>query len=181
MYEMGDKFMDMIKDMFYKKDIKCLYFLNATIKCNALDKIFLILTNLGNAANTAAICLLMIGIGNTFVRQVGIQALIVLIVTHLIVQGLKRTVTRVRPKDVLTDINTFKLPLDRYSFPSGHTTAVFAIATTVSLYIPAIAILILPVALLVGLSRIYLGVHYPSDVIIGIVIAVVTSLLFFYR
>lgn len=173
--------MDMIKDLFYKKDLKFLYFFNATIKCNALDKIFLVFTNLGNAANTVAICLLMIGIGNTFVRKVGIQALIVLIVSHIIVQVLKRTVTRERPKDVLTDLYTFKLPLDRYSFPSGHTTAVFAIATTVSLYIPALAIFIIPVAMLVGLSRIYLGVHYPSDVIIGIMIAVTTSLLFFYK
>lgn len=172
--------MDMIKELFYEKDLKCLHFFNSTIKCTALDKVFLFMTNLGNATNTIAICLLMIGIGNTLVRHVGIQALMVLAVSHLIVQALKRTVTRVRPKDILVDINTFKLPLDRYSFPSGHTTAVFAVATTVSLYIPALAALILPVALIVGLSRIYLGVHYPSDVIIGIVIAVATSLLFYY-
>jgi len=172
--------MDIIKSKLYEKDLKWLFFLNIRIKCNILDKMFLILTYVGNAANTVAICLLMIGIGNTFVRHVGTQALVVLIVSHLIVQGLKRTVTRERPKEVLADINTFNVPLDRYSFPSGHTTAVFAIATTVSLYIPALAFLLLPVALLVGLSRIYLGVHYPSDVIVGAVIAGVTSILLYY-
>lgn len=172
--------MDMIKSILYDKDLKWIFFLNSRLKCNMLDKVFLLLTYVGSAANTVVICLLMIGIGDAFVRHVGAQALMALIVSHLFVQVLKKIVSRERPKDVLTDLNTFNLSLDRYSFPSGHTTAVFAIATTVSLYMPMLAFLVLPAALLVGLSRVYLGVHYPSDVIAGIALAVATSVLIYY-
>jgi undecaprenyl-diphosphatase len=172
--------MEMIKSILYNKDLKWIAFFNSRLKCRVLDKIFIPLTYVGNATNTVAICLLMIGIGNTLVRHVGVQALIVLISSHLLVQVLKRTVTRERPQDVLSDLNTYNLSLDRYSFPSGHTTAIFSIAVTVSLYIPVLAFLVLPIAVLVGLSRVYLGVHYPSDVIAGIVLAVATSVLVYH-
>ena len=79
-------------------------------------------------------------------------------------------VKRDRPYVTLSDVHTMHMDTaDKYSMPSGHTTAAFAIATTLALrypkpyvYIPAYAW-----ATFVGYGRIYLGLHYPSDVLAG--------------
>lgn len=79
-------------------------------------------------------------------------------------------VKRQRPYVTLDNVHTMHLEsADRYSMPSGHSVAAFAIATTLALrypkpyvYIPAYAW-----AILVGYGRIYMGLHYPSDVIAG--------------
>ncbi|MGC8594549.1 MAG: phosphatase PAP2 family protein [Candidatus Kryptoniota bacterium] len=77
---------------------------------------------------------------------------------------------RERPYAALSNVHTMHIDsADKYSMPSGHSTAAFAIATTLALrypkpyvYIPAYAW-----AILVGYGRIYMGLHYPSDVIAG--------------
>ncbi|MGV2794782.1 phosphatase PAP2 family protein, partial [Clostridium perfringens] len=55
------------------------------------------------------------------------------------------------------------LPLKDYSFPSGHTTAAFSVAIPFLFVAPGLAQILLPLASIGGLSRIYRGVHYPSD------------------
>ncbi|MGA7160703.1 MAG: phosphatase PAP2 family protein [Bacteroidota bacterium] len=86
---------------------------------------------------------------------------------------LKEGVRRERPYEALTDVHTNHLDsADPYSFPSGHSTGVFALATLLTLrypkpevYIPAFAW-----AGLVGYGRVYFGLHYPSDVLAGALI-----------
>jgi undecaprenyl-diphosphatase len=67
------------------------------------------------------------------------------------------------------------LPSDQFSFPSGHTAAAFAMATLVSFHFPILTLPVIIWALLVGFSRIYLGVHYPTDILAGIVIGVTSG------
>ncbi|WDC85721.1 phosphatase PAP2 family protein [Caloramator sp. mosi_1] len=69
------------------------------------------------------------------------------------------------------------MELKDYSFPSGHTTAAFSIFTTLAFFFPYLSVLFISLALLVGLSRIYLGVHYPTDVAAGILIGSLFSYL----
>ena len=63
--------------------------------------------------------------------------------------------------------------LRRRSFPSGHTQTAFAAATYLSFLVPRWALVFLSLAGAVGVSRIYMGVHFPLDVIVGGVIGVV--------
>lgn len=164
-----------IKGILYTTDLNTLLIFNNSIKCKLLDKIMPLVTYIGSAAVTISTCLILIGLGNGSVREIGIQALIALAFSHLFVHLLKNSVCRLRPKDVLPNINTFSVALDYYSFPSGHTTAVFAIASTLALSIPVLAFVCFPIAFIVAVSRLYLGVHYPSDVLAGIALALTSS------
>ena len=69
-------------------------------------------------------------------------------------------------------------PPDRFSFPSGHATAGLAVAFPLYFALPPLAaVIVLCLGLAIGVSRAYLGVHYPGDVLMGWVTAITTSLL----
>lgn len=87
--------------------------------------------------------------------------------------GVKYTIRRRRPFDQFDDIHQ-KMEVSTYSFPSGHTGAAFYAATYLSLEYPRWYV-IAPAALWaggVGWSRMHLGVHYPSDVLAGMVLGI---------
>lgn len=92
-----------------------------------------------------------------------------LTLSHLVVQLIKRRVNRERPP-VLPHIPA----PDRFSFPSGHATAALSVGLGYALAFPALAPWLVGAALLVGWSRVVLGVHYPGDVLVGQMIAVAT-------
>jgi undecaprenyl-diphosphatase len=103
------------------------------------------------------------------------RALVTLVVSHLIVQLVKRTIGRPRPSRAL-DCRTLVEEPDQFSFPSGHSAAAMAVAFVYAISFPPLAIALIPLAVLVGVSRVCLGVHYPGDVLIGQVIAVLTAI-----
>ncbi len=84
---------------------------------------------------------------------------------------LKNSLRRDRPFHVLAIKNQVS-PSDQFSFPSGHTSAAFMFATITASFFPMLAIPLGIWALLVGFSRIVLGVHYPTDVMVGVVMGV---------
>lgn len=109
-------------------------------------------------------------------RRVLNSVLLVLIVSHGVVQVVKRLAARPRPSLPVGARSLIRAP-DQFSFPSGHATAALAFVLPV---LPGLTFWVgapvLGFALLVGASRCYLGVHYPGDVAVGWVIAAATWL-----
>ena len=80
---------------------------------------------------------------------------------------LKARTLRPRPYQVSPDIVAAAAPLDRFSFPSGHTLHAVSFTTVCCAHHPELAPALVPFAMLVAASRPVLGLHYPSDVLAG--------------
>lgn len=89
------------------------------------------------------------------------------LVGTLTYKWLKGKTLRPRPYEVRQDIYLTGKPLDKFSFPSGHTLHAVVFGLVALAYYPVLAVVIVPFILMVGLSRVVLGLHYPSDVLAG--------------
>lgn len=118
----------------------------------------------------------------------GLKASLHMLLTGAVALGLykslKLVTRRERPCDYASEIIALVPPLDRYSFPSGHTLHAVSFSTVAIYYFPDLAWVLVPFTLLVASSRVVLGLHYPSDVLIATLIGLFlggSSLLVFAR
>jgi undecaprenyl-diphosphatase len=124
------------------------------------------ITHLGGARFTLGVSLALIAVGGPE-RSLGLAALVANVSSHLAVQILKLIVARPRPCDTCgVPLALIALP-DANSFPSGHAAASMAVSVTLTLAHPYLGPAILPLAVLVAISRVKLRVHYTGDVIAG--------------
>jgi undecaprenyl-diphosphatase len=130
-----------------------------------MDRSLRWVTHAGDAAVTIALTLLLLQIPAT--RQLGVVTALANLGSHLLVQLLKRTMVRRRPSALLPHIHPLVAIPDHCSFPSGHACAAMAVAMSITLAQPIAGIPAMLLALGVGVSRIYLRVHYPTDVLVG--------------
>lgn len=110
-------------------------------------------------------------------RVAGVTVLVALIFNHVMINILlKDLVARPRPYVASDEIVTLIKQLSSFSFPSGHTGTSFTAAFVLYRMLPKKAgIPALVLAALIGFSRMYVGVHYPTDVLGGIVVAFMCS------
>ncbi|WP_251551516.1 phosphatase PAP2 family protein [Neobacillus muris] len=133
-----------------------------------LNLFFRTVTHLGGARFTISASILLYLLSwSRETRLLAIAGALALSASHIPVQIAKVLFPRKRPYLTLDSTKFPENPLKDHSFPSGHTTAIFAILTPYILSVPQIAFLLILLGLSVGLSRIYLGLHYPSDVLVG--------------
>ena len=142
-----------------------------------LDRLVRLLTRLGDPPVAIALAAaLSLGLVPGL-QAAGIEAAFALAFSHLLVQILKRSFSRSRPS-LPVGMASLALPPDRFSFPSGHSAAGLSIALPMALALPLpLGLPALVLGLAVGLTRCYLGVHYPGDVMAGWVLAVVAVIL----
>lgn len=169
--------------MITQIDFKILDFIQ-TLRSPILDKVFAFITHLGDKGYIwIAIALIMLCFKKK--RKCGIIMAIALILGTLIGNiTLKNLFGRLRPFQVNTsmkDMLIISAP-GGFSFPSGHTLSSFECAFAIFFHNKKMGIPALILATLIGFSRNYLYVHYPTDVIAGIIlglfIAVLSSFLY---
>ncbi|MGA8941377.1 MAG: phosphatase PAP2 family protein [Thermoactinomyces sp.] len=141
---------------------------NCHWKCRVLDWLMPWVTHLGGARATIGFLSAWLLFMPRNVKMWAVEALVALATSHLAVMFLKKFLPRIRPYLKLTHLHTFPNPLTDYSFPSGHTTAAFSIALTFSLHSSLLMMVLIPYAIMIGFSRMYLALHYPTDVLIGV-------------
>ncbi len=105
--------------------------------------------------------------GNDTARACAIDMLITGTVGLLLYMALKRSTSRARPFARCADIQLCARALDEFSFPSGHAQHTVAFALVLGSYYPLAAFALAPFVVLVSISRVALGLHYPSDVVAG--------------
>lgn len=156
-----------------KIDLRILDFIQENLRCEFLDKFLSIITRIGDHGIVpiiTAVILLIFAKTRKIGLSMGIAFICGGVVGNLF---LKNVVGRIRPYDI-TGVNILIERLSDYSFPSGHTLIMFETAVVLLILLKgkykSIAIGATVLASIVAFSRLYLYVHYPTDVLAGIIL-----------
>lgn len=140
------------------------------MKNKYLDRFMLIATSMGNFGAIWIIMAVILILDEPY-RIIGSIVILTLIISTIVGEGIiKHTVRRIRPCNYKDNINLLIAKPITYSFPSGHTLSSFAAAEVLSRYFSQYNLIFIGVAFLIALSRLYLYVHYPTDVLAGVII-----------
>ncbi len=167
-------------DFLYSIDLSIFYFFNYTLSSGLLDKFFSIITNV-NSWYIAYVILLGISFtkGGTKGKLAVLGIILLIIVTDQTgYRLLKEYFARPRPCNALTDVLTPLGCTGSFSFPSNHALNNFAAAMFFYRLFPKLKWVLFITASLVAISRVYLGLHYPSDIFGGAVIGLAFGYLF---
>ncbi len=150
--------------------------------CILIDYFFILFTNLGNGFFSIAIMIFML-----IRKKIGwsVQIGISFLLSGIVVQILKHLIQSPRPKLYFGSSHIHCIygitATGLYSFPSGHTTSIFALTTLLAIYFPGkrSGIFFIGIAVLTGFSRIYLSQHFPVDVLAGSILGALISMIIY--
>ena len=169
--------MDILSFLAERFDLPILEWIAANLRCPFMDTIMPIITLLGDAGifwiAIAALCLFFPKYRKMGLSM-GISLLIGLLVCNVL---LKPLVGRIRPDDYQLEhfgkqIQLLVAAQHDFSFPSGHTIASFEAATAIMLHNKKLGIVAMILAVMISFSRLYLYVHYPTDVLTSVVLGI---------
>ena len=159
-------------DFLYSIDVSVFYFFNHTLSTPALNRFFGIITNVNN---WYIAYLILLGISFTKGGRKGKLAaagvlLLILVTDQFGARVLKEMIGRIRPCNALPDVITPLGCNGTFSFPSNHALNNFAAAVFFYKIFPKLKWILFITASLIAISRVYMGLHYPSDILGGAVI-----------
>lgn len=153
-------------------EMAILDFVQTCLRCDFLDMAMPLITALGNGGILWVICsLILVLFPKT--RKAGIAMAVSLVLEVICCNVLlKPVVARLRPCDADTAVQLLIPHPEGFSFPSGHTGASFAAAAALFFGKNRMGVPAFIMAALIGFSRIYLYVHYPTDVLAGALLGI---------
>lgn len=166
-------------EMITQWDGQILLYIQEHLRSEVGDLLMVLWSTLGNGG-VVWICAAALMLFFPRTRRAGVLALSGMLLNLLAVNiVLKPLVDRARPWYVVEGLEPLLSSSDRHSFPSGHTSAAFAFAAALwsCLDVRWVKVLAVAAAALMGWSRLYVGVHFPSDVLAGAVIGSLCGLL----
>jgi len=183
-----DKIINII-DLIYSLNENLFFFINSHLQNGFFNFTMPIITNLGSEFCGVAICLIIWVFAmikkNEQLRKLAVIGIIALCLVSIIVSIIKFSVAEPRPFVTLKNVHLLETEIDPFSFPSGHTTNAFALTIVfglnrkISIFKKPLKLIwfLIPLAAIVGFSRIYIGVHYPLDVLVGAIIGIILGLI----
>lgn len=144
----------------------CLKF-NRWSRQNSVRRFFAAISRLGDGVLWYALILSLPFLYGIWGGRLCLQFSLTGLIGVALYKSIKQRWVRERPFISHLGISAGVAPLDRYSFPSGHTLHAVCFASLFAFYVPGMAGLVIPFATLVALSRVVLGMHYPTDVVAG--------------
>ena len=164
--------------MMIECDERILLWIQENLRFDFLTPIMKFITHLGDAGIIWIILSIVLLFFNK-TRKAGIYSISALIIMLLFNNMfLKEVINRTRPYEVIEGLKLLIPKQPDPSFPSGHSAASFASTTAIYRHIPQKAgIPLLILAFLISFSRLYVGIHYPTDVIGGIIIGVIIGII----
>ncbi len=169
-----------MEHFLYSLDLAVFYFFNHTLSCGVLNKFFTTITNVNNWY-IAYIILLFISYFKGGRRgKIAVIGIILLLTfsDQFGARVLKEWVQRIRPCNALSDVITPLGCNGTFSFPSNHALNNFAAAVFYYRLFPKLKWALFITASLIAISRVYIGVHYPSDILGGAIIGAAIGYLF---
>lgn len=173
--------MDTILNQLLQLDGQILLFIQEHLRFTEINPAVIFITRLGDSG-FIWIVLSIILLFPKKTRRAGILSLVALLGSLCITNFfLKNYVARVRPYEVIQGLNCLVEKAVDWSFPSGHASAAFASAVVIYKSRPKrLGIPCMILAIAIALSRLYVGIHYPSDVICGVIIGTLIGLIVFW-
>jgi undecaprenyl-diphosphatase len=148
---------------------------NRVRRCAPLGTLFAAVSRLGNGVFWYGLIAVLPLVYGEQGLSVSLQMLACAAVGLAVYKLLKNRLVRERPYVWHPEIGCGAPPLDRFSFPSGHTLHAVCFSTIALASLPELAWLLLPFTVLVAASRVVLGLHYPTDVLAGAAIGYVIA------
>ncbi len=166
------------KNIFKRFDNYILRIVNTKMKTRVFDLFFPKYTQFAGVGFLGVLVFILYLISDSVkLRSFTVELGFLQMLTAIIVHILKFLAKRVRPYDLLEGLNTFDIFLPDYSFPSGHTAAACCFAAVIKYYYPEFVSIFILYAVLIGISRMYLAVHFPTDVLVGAIVGIIITTL----